>query len=780
MTQDSIAPRLWLTYEALRERRSRVDVVLAELEAQVRQAPELLRAADVFTEQRALTSAFPEKPLDVSIAVIGVFRGGKSTIINALLGASLLPAAHAATTATITKIRYRRSGYVVRVQYTGPEEESFRAARDELLALLQRPLDDAKRDLRDPKSRAGVEALLGMYGALGEHNVLVEGRVDDLHAQVAQTKALPPFPHQALLGQSVELSKADLATIEDAVRPYVMFTGAGGEFDIDAATRQFMISSVTIEGPFDVLASKEGGVGSLTLVDTPGLEDPRPFVKKMVHGYLRSADCVCLNVSNAGNISATDVDVLRLLLNETLHRKLIVTLGKIDTLGASDAEVQAHVARQRKMLEARVVELHPGDPEAAKRFIVETPVLPVVALASLHRTRLARGTELDRNARRLIEDYPTSEEDGTAALFEHIRRTLEGSARLAGVVERAEEALNKVVSNASAGLTAAIDDRMLNAEQLEQKAKELARMTAESNRAMKTALDKRVGEARARWKARREDDRARFDARLAEVALGQLQKAREFVAQATAAEWRHWKRLRAVADRGTFASGQDAQLRDDIALHALGGVPSLLRAALGTILATAAASVDDAATMFQEASRAFAASAGAVDVSQMTDIRVALQEVTGAELRAATAEYRGHTNALATKFFEENAASKMSEASAAIVVSWIVLVREDSGKGIQARMHAALDRVMVQFVTGLPGHVRDMFSEELDELFRASEEGAVQVYERVAQKASSFLADRLRQLEESARRATTVETATIAAEKRLLTQYRERLEAAQG
>jgi hypothetical protein len=495
----------------------------------------------------------------------------------------------------------------------------------------------------------------------------------------------------------------------------------------------------------------------------------------MVHEYLRSADCVCLNVAHHANIAATDVEVLKLLLGETLHRKLIVTLGRIDDLRADAAAVRTHVATQRQLLATRVLGAHA--PEAAQRFLDDTPVLPVCALAALHRARQQRGEELDIHARRMIEDYPTSESDGTADLSRHIRQTLESSARLAGVVGRAEEALNKVVTDAAAALSAAVDDRMLNAGQLAQKAKELAEATATSQQEMKKALDVRVAEARVQWKKRRLDDRERFDSRLDAVALAQLQRAREFVATATADEWRHWRRLRAVADRGTFELGQDVQLRDDIAQNALGGVPPLLRAAIGTILTTATESVRDAELMLEEAARSFAASTVGVAASQLADVRLALREVTTAELRSAMEQYRSDTSRLATTFFEKEAQQKMSQAATDIVRAWIASVRDDSGKGIQSRMHEALESVMMNFVGTLPQRVRDLFGKELDKLFLAAENGAVAVYERVAQKAADFLSERLVQIEAGARRANTTAAATLEAERQVLAQFRERLAA---
>lgn len=778
MSDTTIAPKLWQEYDAQRQRRIAVDAVVAELETAITANPALLPVSELLLEWRALEHAFPDQPLDVSIAVIGVFRGGKSTLINALLGANLLPAAHVATTATITQVRHRPEGYVVRVRYTGPQDQGFTAARADLLALFQRPLEDVLHELRDLNARGPVESLLGMYGAIGEHGALLEDRVSRLHAEAQRAGALPALPHEKLLGKIVEHRHENLATLEDAVRPYVMFTGATGEFDLDAAIRQFMIASVTIEGPFDVLASPRHGAGALTLVDTPGLEDPRPFVKRMVHDYLRAADCVCLNLSHGGVISEADVEVLRLLLSQSLQRKLIITLGKIDNLGTDEEGVRRQVEKQRSALQVRVTELHQGDAAEARRFVDDTPILPVVALAALQRAQHERGLALDKYARRRLEDYPTGREDGTQALFEQIRATLDGSSRLRAVVNRAEETLSRVVTSFSVALGAGIEDRQLSAGQLQAKVAELKQASEESQRALKAELDSKLIDARQQWARRRQEDRERFDAKLADVALRQIVDAREFVKDATADEWKHWRRLRAVADAGDFDGGYDSMLRDDIAHYALGGVPVLLRTAIGALLDSCTESVGSAADLTSEIVKSFGDASGGIQASQIAEVQIALQGLTGAELRAATSEYRSQMNALAAEVFERNAVEKMSLAATTIVKQWISRVERDGGRGVQARMHAALEDVMTRYVAGLREHVREMFGADIERLFRAAEEGALGVYERVANAATRFLSERLAQLEEAALRAQTMAADSLDAERALLETLRDRLESA--
>lgn len=403
------------------------------------QAYETFRAA-AMAQISPLAAAIDiaRKPLEVSVAVLGVFRGGKSTLLNALLGARLLPAALAPTTATVTEIAYRPGEFLMEARYVAEDDASYQAACDALKRILhETPAERVLEVFRDPHNRASVEALLGMYGVLGQHGRIEAAALSQLYDTYHRHRgALPELPRHDLLGKIEVLRQTSLDRFEQAVRPFVMFSGAEGAYDRDAAVRQFMLSKVDLQGPFEALAPGELTGAVLRLIDTPGLEDPRPFVRRIVEEFLTRADCVCLNLSNHGNFSDSDVKLIRRLLDHTLHRKLIVTLGRADTFAARPEELLRHIETQRGMLETQILELREGHAEEAKAFAAAVPIIPVVPLASLIREERLRGAQLTMHELRLVEDYPSDEEAGLGALKREIAKLTDPAARQAQVNAR--------------------------------------------------------------------------------------------------------------------------------------------------------------------------------------------------------------------------------------------------------------------------------------------------------------------------------------------------------
>ncbi len=402
------------------------------------QAYEIFRAA-AMAQISPLAAAIDiaRKPLEVSVAVLGVFRGGKSTLLNALLGARLLPAALAPTTATVTEIAYRPGEFLMEARYVAEGDASYQAACEALKRLLhETPAERVLEVFCAPHNRASVEALLGMYGVMGQHGRIEAAVLLQLYDTYRHQGALPELPRHDLLGTTEVLRETSLDRFEQAVRPFVMFAGAEGAYDRDAAVRQFMLSKVDLQGPFEALAPNELTGAVLRLIDTPGLVDPRPFVRGIVEDFLTRADCVCLNLSNHGNFADSDVKLIRRLLDHTLHRKLIVTLGRADTLGARPEELLRHIETQRGMLETQILALREGHAEEAKAFAAAVPIIPVVPLASLIREERLRGAQLTMQELRLVEDYPSDEEAGLGALKREIAKITDPAARQAQVNAR--------------------------------------------------------------------------------------------------------------------------------------------------------------------------------------------------------------------------------------------------------------------------------------------------------------------------------------------------------
>jgi hypothetical protein len=312
----------------------------------------------------------------------------------------------------------------------------------------------------------------------------------------------------------------------------------------------------------------------------------------------------------------------------------------------------------------------------------------------------------------------------------------------------------------------------LSAEQLEQRAGKLAAATDGAKHEFQVALEAAVKNVRAQWSRQRDENRSYFDSMLDAIALSQLNTVQTFVQNVTTGYWRHWRRLRAVADGGEFLGGRDSELREEIALIALSGVPFLLRHAAESVLTTAQESVGNAIDISNEATGKLVAGVGA---DQLADIRDTLQETITADLRAAKAEYSQSTRKAAEELFENRARAKMLSAAERIVLRFIEKARRMRGQGVQARMHAALRDVMLEFVQQISEYVRREFAGEIDQLFDAAENGAIEVYNRVQRTAVQFVVERLDQLKAAAKRAHHIEAEAILVEKQMLAKLLERL-----
>ena len=83
-----------------------------------------------------------ERPLEVSVAVLGMMKSGKSTLLNALLGTRLLPAQVAATTAIITEISHRDDGYSMEVNYLTREAFEEQAKTPDMQYSLKEVMEE--------------------------------------------------------------------------------------------------------------------------------------------------------------------------------------------------------------------------------------------------------------------------------------------------------------------------------------------------------------------------------------------------------------------------------------------------------------------------------------------------------------------------------------------------------------------------------------------------------------------------------------------------------------
>jgi len=98
-----------------------------------------------------------------NVAVMGEFKRGKSTIINALLGAEILPAKTTPTTATVNRIKYGREKKVVVKFKDGNEKE---IGLDDLSEYVTKITSDSKK-----RAAEVLEAVVYYPTVIGQNNI---------------------------------------------------------------------------------------------------------------------------------------------------------------------------------------------------------------------------------------------------------------------------------------------------------------------------------------------------------------------------------------------------------------------------------------------------------------------------------------------------------------------------------------------------------------------------------------------------------------------------------
>jgi signal recognition particle receptor subunit beta len=247
------------------------------------------------------------------IAVIGQVKAGKSTLINALIRRpGFLPADVNPWTAVVTNLHFGRPSDA-RAVYQFFDEGDWRhlAAGGRLFELSQ---------------RLGIE--LDAY--------MLANQVRQMRER-AEHRLGPQF--QVLLGQQHRFGLASADVLERYVCVGDLDSDAAGGPAPDAGRFADITKSADLYFDLDPFAC------AVTIVDTPGTNDPFLVRDEISREALKSADAyvVVLNAQQA--LSSSDLDLLR-LLHGLQKSRLVVFVNRIDLLAnpAEDgAAVAAHV-----------------------------------------------------------------------------------------------------------------------------------------------------------------------------------------------------------------------------------------------------------------------------------------------------------------------------------------------------------------------------------------------------------------------------------------------------
>lgn len=405
-------------------------------------------------------------PHRLEVAFVGMFRTGKSSLLNALLGEAILPARHDPTTFVPTRLEYRATGFRAVVRFVA--REVLDDERDGLRCAL---LVDSKADFELVEFHRALGTLGALQTDQDQQLVVDHARVNELRAAVRSGGLLPELLAEVatLPGTMLERDFDSAAALVEYMTPLVAPRDPEASPTGFGAIDHYLVSDVTLAGPFEGLrrfVPAGESEAAVAFVDTPGLGD-RPHLDRRVYELLREVDCVCVHLGNAANVASTDEAVITELVKEGQCRKLLVTLGKFDLVREqpNSGDVDDHVRKAGRHVEAIVKCAlreagRPADYE-------EVPVVPVVALAALLRKQPTLESEAapsyqgPRRAR-LLTDFPDEESDGIAELRRRIGALLDPTHRAEHVARRARDAVGRSTTELLRALEELIDDARTN------------------------------------------------------------------------------------------------------------------------------------------------------------------------------------------------------------------------------------------------------------------------------------------------------------------------------
>jgi GTP-binding protein EngB required for normal cell division len=284
---------------------STVDPALARVLARLAEAAELLDVGEV--ADLAAETAGRLQALRLEVAVVGEFKRGKSSLINALVGRQVLPAGVLPFTSVPTVLEQGEASLVV--EYTGGRQEQYRL--DQLARFVTEEMNPGNRlrvarvtaRLHTPLLDAGVRLVdTPGVGSVHEHNTRsTDAYLPSLDAAVLVTSADPP------------ISRAERAflerVLEHAVRLFVVLNKADYLAPADLERTVAFTEHVVRE----VLPAWPGPVYPLSA--RPGVGDPegvRRFADDLAR-FLRQ-ERVAVVTDSARRSAARGLGSLRLAL----------------------------------------------------------------------------------------------------------------------------------------------------------------------------------------------------------------------------------------------------------------------------------------------------------------------------------------------------------------------------------------------------------------------------------------------------------------------------------
>lgn len=503
-----------------------------------------------------------DRPTTARIALVGTTGAGKSSLLNAVLGAEVLPVGvmEPCTSFVTTVGRSKHSGYAVTVRFCTLEEweqelQSLQSMiGDDDVDAADSGRDDGKR-LRD----AACKRIRAVYGK----DVDPKTPLGSLFGELLPDEVASVFDAGPKQTQAFDDSKAMQGYVRTLVR--------------DDSRLWPLVREVRIEGPYSCLQ------GDLELVDLPGLNDPNEARIEVTRDYLRSVPFVWVVFNMVRGL--TD-DIQRILREEKLLRTMVLS-GSYEGLAlvgtkADDIDADSDVIRQLGLPEnatqTEIVRAYRTRTEATARQQLRQMVLDLGSRAEdsdtlrrmldvvdhlrVHTTSSGSYRQLKKIGRS-TKHYGLDrvEETGIPGLHEHL-----------AVIASSTDAARKAEQSVARTEQLVEEVRLF----FRAKAQPATTGIAEARKRIATELDKfsgAISTERNRATDRFAERKQTFLRRLDPLLTASVQGVRKVTDTWTGV---HWGTLRALMQRdGCFRSsnGRTYDLNEDIADPLLGQLP---------------------------------------------------------------------------------------------------------------------------------------------------------------------------------------------------------------
>ena len=316
---------------------SNIDALNIELERRITASEHLLKYSievlgDEHEEEFKTVQAWINEcktalksPDPVSVALLGGTGAGKSTLVNALLGASVLPTSSISVcTSSITRVRYKSGTVYSAAIEIVPREtwaKQVQLAADDIAAIKNGDAEDAKYMNVSVVPEDEAARIRAIYGEEQFEQFLKDGDISGLSES--------PEVADAFTTGTILLEFDNTEDLKKGISRYL--TSKESFWPI--------VRSCTIEGPFE--AFNHGG----ELVDLPGLNDPNEAREELTKTFLETAKFVWVvfNMKRSLGKELTQVLESRDLLNRLMAGGRLSTLTFVgthsDDVATTDPEV---------------------------------------------------------------------------------------------------------------------------------------------------------------------------------------------------------------------------------------------------------------------------------------------------------------------------------------------------------------------------------------------------------------------------------------------------------